>query len=92
MVAVNHLGDGATHRPAGIAAECCDHGDWRLGDKINGSSATCLPPHCASPAIHFNMGPLLTIDEAVLRDNPTCLGSAAAGAPARSLMRTMPVF
>lgn len=96
LVATNHLGDGATHRPAGIASECCDHGDWRHGDKINGSSHTCLPPHCASPAIHFSMGPLLTIDEAVLRDNPTCLGGggagSAGGAPTRSLARTMPVF
>ena len=91
MVATDHLrGGGADHRPAGIAAECCDHGDWRHGDKVNGSSATCLPPHCASPAIHFSMGPHLTIDENVLRDNPTCLDGGAA--PAKSLMRTMPVF
>ena len=41
MVATDHLrGGGAEHRPAGIAAECCDHGDWRHGDKVNGSSAT----------------------------------------------------
>eukprot|EP00966_Prymnesium_polylepis_P332959 7388433-Prymnesium_polylepis.1 len=43
MMATNSK-DGAQHRPVGIVSECCDHGDWRHGDKVNGSSSTCLPP------------------------------------------------
>ena len=63
-------------RPVGIVKECCDHGDYKHGDKINGSSATCLPPDCASPAIHFTMGPHLEISKEVLDANPGCLGPA----------------
>jgi len=76
MVAVHHLGggDGKEHRPVGIISECCDHGDWKHGDTVNGSSASCLPRRCASPAIHFSMGPKLLLDDAIVRDHPTCLG------------------
>merc|ERR1712048_1209412 len=42
-------------RPNGIRGECCDHGDYKHGDHVNGSSSTCLPPECESPAIHFTM-------------------------------------
>ena len=48
---------------------------------INGSSSTCLPPHCSSPAIHFTMGPKLQLDPAVLEANPGCLGPPPAPAP-----------
>jgi hypothetical protein len=61
-------------RPVGVVKECCDHGDWRHGDHVNGSSSTCLPPNCASPAIHFTMGPHLNIPSEVLATNPGCLG------------------
>jgi len=61
-------------RPQGIAGECCDHGDFEHGDRINGSSSTCLPPECDSPDIHFVMGPDLKIPSKILVENPTCLG------------------
>jgi hypothetical protein len=59
-------------RPSGIASECCDRGDLVHGDKVNGSSSTCLPPECTSPAIHFTMGPYLQIPEHVLEQNNGC--------------------
>lgn len=67
-------------RPVGIVKECCDHGDYKHGDTINGSSATCLPPNCASPAIHFTMGPHLLIPSEVLDANPGCLGPSSPSA------------
>jgi len=49
-------------------------GCGRHGDKVNGSSSTCMPPLCASPAIQFTCGPHLLIRKEVLEANPGCLG------------------
>jgi hypothetical protein len=59
-------------RPVGIARECCDRGDLVHGDIVNGSSSTCLPPECDSPAIHFSMGPYLQVPAHVMEQNPGC--------------------
>ena len=61
-------------RPRGIRGECCDHGDYRHGDRVNGTSSTCAPPECDSPDIHFMMGPHLLVPPKILSENPTCLG------------------
>lgn len=62
-------------RPKRVSGNCCDHGDWKNGDKVNGTSSTCLPPLCESPEIHFYMGPYLRISDKVMAENPNCLGS-----------------
>jgi len=69
-------------RPKGIVAECCDVGDVKGGDRVNGSSSTCSPPGCESPAIQFYMGPHVLLPEKVMRENPTCRPPPAGGAGA----------
>jgi len=66
-------------RPVGIVRECCDHGDYKHGDTVNGSSASCVPPQCTSPAIAFTCGPKLLVRDEVLRANPGCLGNPPGG-------------
>lgn len=64
-------------RPQGIEGECCDHGDYKHGDHVNGTSSTCIPPECDSPDIHFMMGPSLMVPDKILAENPMCLGSTS---------------
>jgi len=74
-------------RPKGILGECCDHGDYRHGDHVNGTSSTCVPPECDSPDIHFTMGPYLMISDKILAENPTCLGTDSYGGVSRNVGR-----